>query len=191
MKITKIEDYYEELYKKFPSVPKEDIQRIVNFGWRSLYLHNSYGGDTIINSNNLWCYIGNLKKNPIQHFNYYIKKLIVKLRVLYKRRKSEWDGYYYFGLTESAYQNYLQQKNKRGRPKKYYNFGQVFMYQMLDECKIAEHASKYIFRIPYITQMTFKFYIPELITDKAELIIIREPLKFKDILVTNNNYDIL
>jgi hypothetical protein len=39
--------------------------------------------------------------------------------------------------------------------------------------------------------MTFKFYIPELITDKAELIIIREPLKFKDILVTNNNYDIL
>jgi hypothetical protein len=39
--------------------------------------------------------------------------------------------------------------------------------------------------------MSFKFFVPELITDKAELIITREPLKFKDILTTYNNYDIL
>jgi hypothetical protein len=35
------------------------------------------------------------------------------------------------------------------------------------------------------------FYLKELITDKAELIITREPLKFKDILVSTNEYEIL
>lgn len=191
MKITTIKDYYEAIYQRFPDVPKEDIRRVLDYGWKSLYLHNSYGGDTVVSDNDLWCYIGKLKKDPLQHFKYYIRKLIVRLRVLYRRRKTEWDGYYYFGLSESAYQNYLSQKNKKGRPKKRFNFGKVFMYQLLDECKIAEHSSKYIFRIPYITRVNFKFYVPELITDKAELIITREPLKFKDILTHYNNYDIL
>ena len=191
MKITTIKDYYEEIYQRFPDVPKEDIRRILDYGWKSLYLKNSYGGDTLVSDNDLWCYIGKLKKDPLKHFQYYIRKLIIRLRVLYRRRKIEWDGYYYFGLSEFAYQKYLEQKNKKGRPKKYFNYGKVFMYLLLDECKIAEHSSKYIFRIPYITKVNFKFYIPELITDKAELIITREPLKFKDILTYYNNYEII
>ena len=191
MKITTIKDYYDTLYQRFPDVPKEDIRRILDYGWKSLYLHNSYGGDTLVSDNDLWCYIGKLKKNPLQHFQYYIRKLIIRLRVLYRRRKIEWDGYYYFALSESSYKKYLEQKNKKGRPKKRFNFGQVLMYQLLDECKIAEHSYKYIFRVPYITKVNFKFYVPELITDQAELIITREPLKFKDILTYYNNYDIL
>lgn len=186
-----IKDYLEQVYLRFPTVPKKDIDLILVFSWKSLYLHNSYGGDTIISDNDLWCYIGKLKKDPLKHFQYYIRKLIIRLRVLYRRRKIEWDGYYYFALTESAYQKYLEQKNKKGRPKKRFNFGSVFMYQLLDECKIAEHSAKYIFKIPYITKINFKFYIPELITDKAELIITRDPLKFKDILTYENEYDIL
>lgn len=191
MKITTIKDYYEEIYQRFPDVPKEDIRRILDYGWKSLYLHNSYGGDTLVSDNDLWCYIGNLKKDPLKHFQYYIRKLIIRFRVLYRRRKVRWDGYYYFGLSESSYQKYLSQKNKKGRPKKCFNYGNVFMYQLLDECKIAEYAAKYIFRIPYISKVNFKFYVPELTTDKAELIITREPLKFKDILVMNNDYNVL
>lgn len=191
MKITTIKDYYEEIYQRFPDVPKEDIRRVLGYGWKSLYLHNSYGGDTLVSDNDLWCYIGNLKKDPLKHFQYYIRKLIIRLRVLYRRRKIKWNGYYYFGLSEVAYQNYLEQKNNKGRPKKRFNYGKVFMYQLLDECKIAEYSSRYIFRIPYITKVNFKFYVPELITDQAELIITRESLKFKDILTYYNNYEIL
>lgn len=186
-----IKDYLKQIYLMFPTVSKKDIDLILDFSWKQLYLHNSYGGDTLISDNDLWCYIGRLKKDSLQHFYYYIRKLIIRLRVLYRRRKIQWDGYYYFALTETAYQKYLEQKNKKGRPKKRFNFGQVFMYQLLDECKIAEHAQKYIFRVPYIAKVNFKFYIPELITDEAELIITREPLKFKDILTYYNNYDIL
>jgi hypothetical protein len=65
MEVKTIKDYYDIICSKFPNVPKEDIKRILNYGWKSLYLHNSYGGDTFIKGNGLWCYIGNLRKTPL------------------------------------------------------------------------------------------------------------------------------
>lgn len=186
-----INDYYNDIYSKFPQVPKQDIIRILKFSWKSVYLHNSYGGDLLISDKEIWCYFGSLKKDPLDHFYYYIKKLTVKLRVLYKRKKIEWDGYYYFALSDKQYDYYLSQKNKKGRPKKYFKFNNIQLYQLLDECKINEHCKRYIFRIPYISKLNMKHFIYELETDKAEHIITRDPLKFKDILVSDNEYEAL
>lgn len=186
-----IKDYYQQVYDKFPDVSRTDINRILNFSWKAVYLHNSYGGDTLISDRDIWCYIGNLKKNPLDHFYYYIRKLTVKLRVLYRRKKIPWDGYYYFALSDSQYQSYLNQKNKKGRPRKYFNFGTVYLYQILDECKINEHYKRYIFRVPIISQLKIKQFVRELISDKANLLLIRDPLKFKDILIYENKYEFL
>lgn len=191
MEIKTISDYYEQLYEKFPDVPKKDIQRICSFGLKSLYLHNSYGGDTFITDKDLWCYIGYLKKDSLEYFKYYIKKLSLKLRVLYRRKKIQWDGYYYFALSNAQYQEYINKKNKKGRPRKNFTFNNIMLYQILDECKIQEYYKKYIFKIPYISCVKFKFFVRELITDKAELIIERSPLKFEDILVYENKYELL
>lgn len=188
---TKISDYYPQIYKQFPKVPQEDIKRILTFAWKSVYLHNSYGGDLLISGDSMWYYIGNLRKSSLQHFHYYIRKLTVKLRVLYKRKKIDWDGYYYFALSDSQYSNYISQKNKKGRPRKNFNFGSVYLYQILDECKINEHYKRYIFRVPFIARVKQKFFIKELISKDAELIITREPLKFKDILIHENKYEVL
>ena len=48
-----------------------------------------------------------------------------------------------------------------------------------------------IFRIPYITLIKTKFYVSEIVTDKAELIIERNPLKFEDILIYENEYEFI
>lgn len=191
MQIKTVKDYYDIMYQRFPTVPKKDIQRILNYGWKSLYLHNSYGGDTLITDNNFWSYIGTLRKDPIKHYHYYIKKLIIKLRVLYRRKKIPWDGYYYFALTDNQYNDYLSQKNRRGRPRKNFNYGNQVLYKIYDECKIKEYNRKYIFRIPYISDLGFTFYKENLESDKAELILTRDTLKFKDILVNNNNYEFI
>lgn len=186
-----IKDYYDIIFQKYPTVHKNDIKRILNFSWKSLYLHNSYGGDTLLIDNDLWMYIGMLQKDSLKHFLYYIKKLTVKLRVLYKRKNIEWDGYYYFALTDKQYNEYLAQKKERGRPRKYFTFNKIYLYQILDECKIQEHEKRYIFKVPFISQIKLKWYSEKLVTDKAELIISRDPLKFKDILVYNNNYEFI
>lgn len=182
-------DYYSQLQVEFPTVCLKDIMRILTFCWKSVYLHNSYGGDVLFKDKDIWCYIGTMKKSALQHFTYYIRKLTVRIRVLYSRRKIAWDGYYYFALSESRYQNYIAQKKKRGRPRKHFKFGTVYLYQILDECKISEPDRQYIFRIPYITRLKMKYYMKDLNTDKAELILTRKPLKFKDILIYENEYN--
>ena len=71
MKLTTIKDYYQQLYDKFPGVPKQDIRRILNYGWKQLYLCNSYGGDTFIRDRELYkkwsVYLNDEQKKELQY----------------------------------------------------------------------------------------------------------------------------
>ena len=53
-----IQDYYEAVCQEYPDIPESDIKRILNFGFKSLYLHNSYGGDVLVNRKDFWFYTG-------------------------------------------------------------------------------------------------------------------------------------
>ena len=77
--------YYQMVYHTVANV---DNKRILNFGWKSVYLHNSYGGDVFITDKDIWCYMGYLKATPLQHFAYYIKKLT---NIFYKPSPC-WEG---------------------------------------------------------------------------------------------------
>lgn len=191
MQIKTINDYYENVRELWPRLPEKDIKRILNFGFKSLYLHNSYGGDTFIKDRDFLCYIGYLRNDSVAHYHYYIKKLIIKLRVLYRRRKIPWDGYYYFALREDQYQNYLKQKKSRGRPRKWFEYGLIMLYKIKEECLVSQYNCKYIFKVPYRSEIGSKSLQRNFISDCAELIEIRQPLKLKDILVTNYKYEIL
>lgn len=192
MELKRVSDYYQELYDLYPDVPKNDIKRILNYGWKSLYLHNANGGDVLIKDNDLWCYIGRLEKDSLKHFNYYVKKLIIKLRTVYTRKRIPWDGYYYFALTDPQYENFLSQHNARGRKRKKFCYGNQVLYRILEECKINEHSKKYIFRVPVISDVGYRMYKENFTSSEAELVEVREPWKFKDILVTKNeNYEYL
>lgn len=186
-----VKDYYEYIKEQFPEVTLKDIKRILNYGFKQLYLLNSFGGDLIIKDSDFWSYIGTLQNNSIKHFHYYKNKLTIRLRVLYKRKNIQWDGYYYFALSENQYQNYLLQKNSKGRRKKKFNFGTVKLYKIFNECEIQEFNKQYIFKMPIPIDFGYTLWKQKLITDKAELIIKRDPMKFEDILVTNHKYDFL
>ena len=182
-----VNDYYEELYKMFPEVPKSDIKRIVNYGWKQIYLINSYGCDIVLDSHKFWCYFGKMTKRPIRHFMYYVTKLANKIKILYKRKKLEWDGYYYFAITRKQYEE-LNIK-KMGRPKKHFIFKNIKLYKIKEECRLREWNKYYIFRVPYVKDFFYSKFIREFKTDKAELIEVRDhPLKFQEILVTNHDY---
>ena len=184
-----IQDYYEKMYELYPTLPKSDIKRILQYGWKSLYLHNSYGGDVLINRQGFWFYCGQLMGNSVKWFEYYKRKMRVKLRVLYKRKQIPWNGYYYFALSQPQYEEYLSQKNKRGRPKKKFTFNSHVLYKIYDECNITESGKVAIFRIPMSLDLGFTTYKENLITDKAELILVREPLKLEDILLSVYEYE--
>lgn len=113
-----IQDYYEAICAEYPDIPQQDIKRILQYGWKSLYLHNSYGGDTLINRQGFWFYCGQLMNDSLKYFEYYKKKMRIKLRIMYKRKQIPWDGYYYFALTQNQYNEYLEQKIKEDDQRK-------------------------------------------------------------------------
>ena len=186
-----VQDYYEKMYELYPTIPKSDIKRILQYGWKSLYLHNSYGGDVLINRQGFWFYCGQLMNNSIKWFEYYKRKMKIKLRVIYKRKQIPWNGYYYFALSENQYNEYLSQKKRRGRPKKWFTFSNVVLYKIYDECNITESGKVAIFKISMPLDLGFTSYKEELITDKAELILVREPLKLEDILLSVYDYEFI
>lgn len=186
-----LKDYLKQIYKLFPDVSKQDIKMILTFGWKSLYLHNSYGGDVLIRDPEFWCYMGKLKKDPIYHYYYYIRKLTVKIRVLYKRKQTQWDGYYYFALTERQYAKFRAQMNKRGRPKKKFHFENLMLYQIYEECSINEADHKFIFRVPMLVCRNLKVFKRDCYLEGVELIEERDPLKFSDIRIFDNKYKCL
>lgn len=186
-----IQDYYEKLYEEYPTIPKEDIRRICLYGIKSLNIHNNYGGDVLISRKGFWFYCGQLMNNSLHYFNYYKKKIRVKLRIMYKRKNIPWDGYYYFALSQDQYNNYLEQKNKKGRPRKNFTFSKIVLYKIYDECSIAESNKVAIFKIPYSSEFGLSLYKEMLSTNNAELILTRNPLTFNDILLSNYNYQFL
>ena len=188
MQIKTYKDYLDDLQNLYPHIDKKDLEKIMNYQFRQLYLHNSYGGDTLIQDRELWMYIGFLRRDSVSFFNYYVKKLCRKIRILYKRKKMKWDGYYYFVLTINQYEEYLQQKNKKGRPKKYFKLKNIFLYRIYDECRIRQWSHRYIFKIHSPYDLRFIKYYKEVELENPELIEVRNPLKFKDILVINNKY---
>lgn len=191
MQIKTCKDYYEEMYKLFPDVPKNDIKKILSLGWKTLYLYNSMGADVVIKDKNFWSYIGYLKSDSLEYFKYYVKKLATKFRILYKRFRIKWDGYYYFAVYPHQYEKIKNQQKSKGRKRKYFTFENILLYQILDECKIEQYAAPYIFKVSLPVNHGFKFFREQLKTDSAELIIERDPLKFKDVLINENDYELL
>lgn len=186
-----IQDYYEAICSEYPNIPEQDIKRILQYGWKSLYLHNSYGGDTLINQQGFWFYCGQLMKDSLKYFQYYKRKMRTKLRILYKRKHIQWNHYYYFALTEQQYNEYLEQKNKRGRPRKKFTFSKIILYKIYDECSIYESNRIAIFKIPMQLDFGLTVYKEEITTEEAELVLVRAPLKFNDILLSNYNYQFI
>lgn len=191
MQLKTVQDYYEEMFKLYPTIPKSDIKRILQFGFKSFYLHNSYGGDVSIQQRKFNLYCGRMMKDSLQYFNYYKKKMCIKLRVMYKRKNIPWDGYYYFALTNKQYDNYLSQKNKKGRPRKHFDFGPQLLYKLQDECSIIDSGRVALFRIPMPIDFGWQIFKSRLITEKAEFLLYRDPLKFKDILLSNYDYQFI
>ena len=183
MKITRVNDYIDKLSEQYPELTKDEIRRILVYGWKMILQYTSAGNDISILTPKMFFFIGKLQKNSLKNFKNYCYKLSKRIAYMFKRTKSEWDGYYYFTRSENQYIEYLKQSRR-----KYKIFKDVFLYKLLEEIKIKDSANPYIFRLAEDKTDWMHKYYPEIKTDKAELICIRDPLNMKDVMVSYNNY---
>ena len=189
MEIKTIKDYYDQMYELYPNVKKSDIKKILNFGWKSLFQHNNYGGDVLIRDNDSFIYFGRLMKDSGHWFNYYKKKLSIKIKILFKRRTRgiPWDGYYYFALDKQREKEFWAQKNTKGRPRTTFTFGPIILFKIKEECIAREAEKCIILRVPMNMDLGWHVFKRQSTLKNVEVVLQRNN-KLADILVTNNNF---
>ena len=123
---------------------------------------------------------------------YFLNQMQNKLRVMYTRKKIQWDGYYYVALTNEEYEELLESFNKKGRKRKYYTFNNKKVFKILDECKLSFSGSPCIIKFKGLVDLGFSYKKEVLKCEYPEIAFTRDRnAKFEDILVSNDNYEYL
>ena len=160
MELTTCDKYYDKILEKFPELTYRQVDKIVKHGLSSLYLYNLYGGDVLLKHPKYTMYFGKLfKSNNIFH-KYWMLKWKIKLRIKYKKAKTKYDGYYYFGLSENEFQEYKKKIKSTGRRREKFQFKKLFLFKMLEECLIHSEFSHF-FRIKFPEDCGFVMYKQE------------------------------
>lgn len=183
MKITKVNDYVDSVHEKFPELTREEVKRILVYGWKMILQYVRAGNDVSMITNKEFMFIGVIPSSSLTVFKNYCFKLSRRIAYMFKRTNSKWDGYYYFTRSENQYKEYLSQNKK-----KYKIFKDVFLYKLLEEIRIKEPYAPYIFRLDEKKTDWMNKYYREIKTQNAELIIVRDPLQMKDLLTSENKF---
>lgn len=183
MKITKINDYVDSVHEKFPELSRDEVKRILVYGWKMILQYVRAGNDISMITSKEFMFIGNIPTNGLSTFKTYCYKLSKRIAYMFQRTKSKWDGYYYFTRSEKQYIDYLSQKNR-----KYKIFKDVFLYKLLEEVKIKESSAPYIFRLKEEKTNWMNKYYKEIKTKNAELIIVRDPLTIHEVMTSENKF---
>jgi hypothetical protein len=111
---------------------------------------------------NITMHCGNLGYDTLKHYLLWMTKWRMKERILYKFKKMQWDGYYYIGLTQDEHDKIMKSNKIR-------HFRNVYFTKIKKELyhnKIVKH----IWRVPYLEDCGWKFFVDKYDTDQAEYI---------------------
>ena len=183
MKITTVNDYVDDVWREYPDLSREEVKRILVYGWKMILQYTGRSNDVYVFSKDIFMFIGKIPLDALRAFTIYCNKLAHRINFMFHRLKIQWDGYYYFALSERDYLDYLSQSKKRIK-----TFKNIRLYKILEECKVKEHMKQYIFRLNEDkTAWDTKFY-KEIKTKNAELIIQRDCLNMKDVMTSENKF---
>lgn len=183
MKVTNVNDYVDSVHEKFPELTRDEVKRILVYGWKMIIQYVSAGNDVSMITNKEFMFIGKIPINSLSAFKNYCYKLSKRIAYMFKRTNSKWDGYYYFVRTENQYKDYLSQSKR-----KYKVFKNVKLYKLLEELKVRHPLERYIFRLNEDNTGWMTKYYDEIKTKNAELIIVRDSLNMKEVMTSENKY---
>ena len=161
-----VADYVDQVQAAFPDFTKSEINRILTFGLRIYAWVNKMHADVLIlNPKNLIAQTGRHIIDPHKKAVQYLLKYRMKERVLYRLKKTKWDGYYYVAVSREQHEKLLRQRIK--------TFKNVCFVKVKKE---LYHNPLYchIWRIPIPEDCGWKYWINFLKTDQAEYIGITE-----------------
>lgn len=171
MEIKHVEDYYDKIKERYPDLEMWEIEKILKHGFQSLFTLNNLGADVLIKDRrSILIYFGKLFNNKEMWWKYRMIKFKIKYRINYFHSKVQWDGNYYFSLSEEDYNKLIP--NKKGRYKKKITFPKLYAYKIIDEAKLP-YNNKYLFKLTGEEDRGISFKEENYTTRNIELIAMR------------------
>lgn len=171
----------------FPLMSIKDITTILRFGYNTLRLHLSYGGDVLIHSHKFVFMTGKIYTDNKLMFNYVLTKLRTKIRVMYRKLHYLWDGYSYFTLTRQRFEEIKQDLFQH----KTVDFGKVLLFKCYDEAIVTSNGRHALFKVRAGNPDTRFTSLESLVTDSAELLEIFDNWNWDLISPANRTYQTL
>lgn len=163
--VKQVKDYVDRVQEKFPYLSKSEINKIITFGLKRYSWINKMHGDVLLKNMTeepMTAHCGNMGIDTFTQFLRWCTKWRMKERILYRLKGTKWDGYYYIGLNDKDHEIIKNQK----RIKHFRNVYLTKIKKELTHNKIVTH----IWRVPWIEDCGWKFFIEKLDSDKAEYI---------------------
>lgn len=165
-KVVTYQDYYDRIQEAFPLLPKEDMYRILRYGYFSFRIHMRYGADILIADKGFRMQTGTIYKDNVRMLKYVMGKMRTKTRILYRRFHFIWDGYSYFSLAKPRFDAV---KDKIGKGEMI-DFGEVMLHKNPDEAFASAVDRTAILKVKAGDEAKRFCNMEHLVTDKAEIV---------------------
>ena len=163
--VKQVADYIDQVQEKFPILSKSELNKIITYGLKMYAYVNQRHCDVLIKNledEPMIAHCGTLGYDSIKHYYRWITKWRMKARMISQLKQEKWDGYYYIGLTEA------QNKEIKKRAGKV-TFRNVYLTKLIKELYHTPYID-HIWRVPWVEDCGWKFFVEKLKTDKAEYI---------------------
>ncbi len=164
-KTTMMSDYIPKLMELYPTISKKDLLRMIK-SFQLSFLNLVKKDASIMirqysrndNVNKFTMIFNNLNTyDSLKAYQRWQRQISKKIRIKYKMLNRQWDGYYYFALSDRFFARILAQKK---RSRKYYIFEHIMLYKVFEECLANSRGKKHVFRVPYAVDFGWKCYKP-------------------------------
>lgn len=184
--IKRINDYVDRLQSIYPELSKNEVKKIIEYGWRMFYFYNLRNCDILVSKpGDFWMLCGQLTSDPIKHYKYYRTRLLRKIRVMFKKRKKQWDGYYYTAINEEEYSKI---KKKLGRPVTTLEIQNRILFQIKNEAFVFYDGWKYFIRCKMPINYGYTVYKKKYKCKNVKIVLVRDHiLTLNDLIKINQD----
>lgn len=107
-----IDDYIEKVKNRYTYINIQSIKKILNYGFNTIFRLIVKGADVRIKNDIYSFFCGKTFYDDEERKKYIRHKQIIKLRMTYKYKCIDYNGLYYFGLTENEYEKFNENNRK-------------------------------------------------------------------------------
>lgn len=137
-----VTDYVDYVLEQYPWLEKSDIVKILNYGFRVWMDRVIWGTCVQVGRYSDAIKIDYFKDTP-STLNKYIARA---KRYQYIRKRTEWDGYYYFAYSKQKFEELDKDKLNRHL---FLEFKNVRLLKCPDECYYKHRCCTHFFRVKY------------------------------------------